>query len=320
MLLRRLALLALLLPAAAFAQRATTQDALSRMQETLALRMGDGVLSPKDLTPALVVSVAPAYEETRAWYPAAALNALVRVFGAAGLRSCEACMSPRLYVEQGRMEQDLTSLTVPEIVRLDEQTRGTAAPARSAIWLDETPQGVALRIVDLRNSRIVFAQNFDPRLYELTRTHREFTLTEELERRARGDSLTHTFVDAAVYPGQHFSLDFVEQWGDSNHNLSGLTLSLWDPVMGVGAAYYRVVPQALNITVGGQVILSVPTALVSGVNGQVTNVIDPLLTGVFVARLPIADSNYGLLFTASTQGRIGFGISLMNVSLLPVLP
>ncbi|QRO00834.1 hypothetical protein JRI60_18265 [Archangium violaceum] len=320
MLLTRLALLAVLLPTVALAQRDTSREALARVEETLTLRLEQGGIALKDVTPAIVVSVSPAFEESRAWYPTAALQTLVRVFGSAALRSCEACMASRLFVEEGRLEQFTTTLGTEEIIRLDENARGKAPPARVAIWLDETLEGVSLRIINLHNSRIVFVQNFDPGLTELARTRRNFTLTEELERRARGDSLTHTFLDVTMYPGQHISLDFAEQWGDTNANLAGLSLSAYDPLIGVGGAYYRVIPNALNIMVGAKVLLSVPTAIASGIGGQTTEIIDPLLTAVFVVRLPIASSNYGVTFTASTNGRIGFGISLMNITALPFLP
>ncbi len=320
MLLKRLALLAALLPTVALAQRDTSRDALARVEETLTLRLEQGGISLKDVTPAIVVSVSPAFEESKAWYPTAALQTLVRVFGAASLRSCEACMASRLFVEEGRLEQFTTTLGADEIIRLDENARGKAPPARVAIWLDETPEGASLRIIDLHNSRIVFVQNFDPGLTELARTRRNFTLTEELERRARGDSLTHTFLDVTVYPGQHISLDFTEQWGDTNANLAGLSVSAFDPVIGVGGAYYRVIPNALNLMVGAKVLMSVPTAIASGISGESVELLDPVLTGVFVVRMPIASSNYGVTLTASTNGRVGLGISLMNITALPFLP
>lgn len=320
MLLTRLALLAALLPAVALAQRDTSREALARVEETLALRLEQGEISLKDVAPAIVVSASPAFEESKAWYPTAALQTLVRVFGSAALRSCEACMAPRLYVEEGRLEQFTTALGSAEIIRLDENGRGKAPPARAAIWLDETPEGVSLRIIDLHNSRIVFVQNFDPGLTEMVRTQRNFTLTQELERRARGDSLTHTFLDVTVYPGQHVSLDWVEQWGDTNANLAGLSLSAYDPLIGVGGAYYRVIPSAFNLMVGGKILMSVPNAVVSGISGGPVDFLDPLLTAVFVARMPIASSNYGVTLTASTNGRIGIGISLMNITALPFLP
>lgn len=320
MLLKRLVLLIALLPTVAVAQRDTSREALARVEEVLAGRLREGGNTFADVTPALVVSVSPAFEETKAWYPTAALQTLVRVFGAASLRSCEACMAPRLFVEEGRLEQNTAALGTQEIIRLDENARGEAPPARVALWLDETPEGVSLRIIDLRNSRIVLARNFDPSLTEMTRSQRNFSLAEELERRARGDSLTHTFLDVTLYPGQHVSLDFTEQFGHTNANLAGLSLSVYDPLVGVGGAYYRVIPSAFNIMVGAKVLLSVPTAIASGIGGQPTQLIDPLLTGVLVVRMPIASSNYGVTLTASTNGRVGLGVSLMNITFLPFLP
>ncbi|WP_224367857.1 hypothetical protein [Hyalangium versicolor] len=320
MLLARLALLAALLPTAALAQREASREALSRLEETLALRLEGGGFSTKDLLPAVVVSVNPAFEETRTWYPTEALATLARVFGAGGLRSCEACMAPRTYVENGMLEQVTTSLGTAEITRLDEANRGSSAPARTAIWLDETTEGVSLRIIELRNSRIVLAENFDASMTGPARTRRNLALVRELDRRSRGDSITHAFFDVTMYPGQHVSLDWVEQWGDTNANLSGFTLSLYDPVLGVGGAYYRVIPSALNITVGGKLLMSLPTGLIQGISGEDVDVVDPLMTAVFMLRVPIARSNYGVTFSASTNGRVGVGFSLMNVSLLPFLP
>ena len=315
------AVLCALLPGTALAQRSTTSEALNRMEETLIAREEDGVFSRQALQPVIVVSAAPAFEETRAWFPTAALASLIRVFGTGALRSCEACMAPRVYVEGQRLEQNVAALTIAEIIRIDEGARGTSAPVRTAIWLDESIDGVSLRVVELSTSRVIYAENFDPRLNEVARTERNFRLTRELERRTRGDSLSHVFIDAAVYPGQHISIDWTEQWGDDNKNLSGVTLSAVDPILGVGACYYRVIPEAWNLSVGGQVLVSLPTALVAQLTGDSSSqVIDPLLTGAIVLRLPIASSNYGIVAIASTNGQIGLGISLLNFSLLPWLP
>lgn len=313
-------LLLLLLPSTALAQRESTRAALSRVEEVMAMRLEDTGGTTRDLAPAIVVSVRPAFEETVAWYPGAALAALVRIFGTASLRSCEACMAPRTWVEDGRLEQVSGDLDTEEIVRLDERYRKDAPPARTAIWLDENAEGVSLRVLDLHNGRILLADNFDPLLTGRARTYRTTTLTRELERRRRGEALTHTFVDVTMYPGQHVSLDWSEQWGDTNANLSGLTLSLFDPLIGAGGHYARAVPSARNLLVGGKVIMSLPSAAVSSITGENTEVIDPLLTGVFLVRFPIPDSNFGISFTASTNGRVGVGISLLNSSVLPFLP
>ena len=146
MLLKHLALLAALLPTVALAQRDTSREALARVEETLTLRLEQGGIALKDVTPAIVVSISPAFEESKAWYPTAALQTLVRVFGSAALRSCEACMASRLFVEEGRLEQFTTTLGTEEIIRLDENTanedRITNEAIKScinrAIWI-QTP-------------------------------------------------------------------------------------------------------------------------------------------------------------------------------------
>jgi hypothetical protein len=310
----------LLVPGSAFAQRETTREGLSRLEEVLAMRVEDGGLTLKDLTPAIVVSTRPSYEETRTWYPNAALASLVRVFGSASLRSCEACMLPRTTVSEERIEQVAVDLGTSEIVAVDESVRGTAPPARTAIWLDETEEGVSLRMIDLRNGRILLAENLDPFLAERRRTAQQTSFARELDRRIRGDSITHTFTDIAMYPYPHVSFDWSEQWGQTNANLSGVSMSLFSPILGVGGTYARAIPSAYNILVGGKVLMSVPTALVSSVTGKNQTIIDPLVTGVAFVRIPIGHSNYGVVVTGETTGHFGVGISLLNSSFLPFLP
>ncbi len=318
----RILLLALLLtPCAALAQRDTTRQALDRLEETLAVRVESGGLSTQELLPILVVSSAPAYEETRAWYPTAALATLVRVFGAAGLRACEACTAPRTWSGEGRLEQTSGTPDAQELIRMDELSRVSSAPARTALWLDETPQGVSLRVVSLRNSQVLIAENFDPSLKERARTTENVRLAQELDRRSRALSLTHPMVDLTIYPGQHLSLEWAEQWGDSNANLAGFAVSFFDPVLGVGASYHRILPMFFDVTVGAQVLLSVPTAIVKAVSPESSgNLFDPLVTGVLMIRVPLFKSNYAVLLAASTRGSVGVGISLLNFSVLPFLP
>lgn len=306
----------------AMAQRETTRAALSRLEEVLPRRVNDGVLALKDLTPVLVVSTLPAFEQTRAWYPAAAVTALSRVFGPGALRACEACMAQRLTVEDGRLEQVATSLSVQDLVRLDEVTRGSSARAVSAIWLDETIEGVALRIVDLRNGRILLAENVDPNLASAIESRKTVSQAEELERRARGDSLTHLFVDLGLLPQQHVSLDWLEQWGPDNANLSGFSVSVVDPFAGLGVAYFRVIPIAFNLMVGAKFLLSVPIAVVNAFTPDTPQNLlgDSLFTGVAMVRLPLFKTNYALVASVSTNGRVAVGISLLNFSLLPFLP
>ena len=307
------------LVAVAVGSPAATGDALDRLEEVLELRLDEGVLQRSEVVPAIVVSVEPRYQESVGWFAPRALEVLSRSFGSEGLRLCEACMAPRARVEDGSLSWQTGPVTLDEIIRLDEGSRGDSAPAKAAIWVDEHRGGVGIRIVDLGTGRLIFAQNVDPTLVENRNTRRMATLTEELERRARGDSIAQTFFDAAVYPGQHISLDVTDQWGKTNANLSGVTLSVIDTVVGLGACHYRRVP-LLNTLIGVKGIVSLPTAVAASLTDGETEVIDPLLTGVGVVRVPFGRSNYGFVATLSTNGEVGVGVSLLNVRLLPVLP
>ncbi len=297
-----------------------TRDALDRLGELLELRLEDGLIDRDALEPAILVRVQPRYEESAGWFATSSIEIVQRAVGQDNLRLCEACMAPRAYVGDGQMTYQTGPIGLDEVIRLDDQTRGQAPPARAAIWMEEHANGVAMRIVELSTGRLLFAQNVDPALIEKKNTQRTYKLAAELERRAKGNGLTQAFVDFAVYPGQHVSLDWTDQWGKTNANLSGVTISLFDPVVGIGACHYRRIG-ILNSLVGGKVIVSLPTVLTRSLGQDVDiDLFDPLLTVVGVARVPFGRSNYGAVLTVSTNGQVGLGISLLNINLLPVIP
>jgi hypothetical protein len=271
------------------------------------------------VSPILVVSARPAFESTRSWFPTAAVVALGDAVGRANLRACEACMNPRATMRDGAFVYAAGTLSLAEIVAIDTDMRGAAAPAMAAAWIDETNDGIAIRIISLSTGRILYAENLDGQLRARDRTARTFRFTDDQERRQRGESLTHVAIDIGLLPGQHISLDVLDQFGDKNLDLAGISVSAIDPILGIGGAYYRIIPEAFNLTLGLQALVAIPTAAGNalGLEGEL---IDPLLTGVLVARWPIPNSGFGVLATASTNGTLTIGVSLLNVSFLPVLP
>jgi hypothetical protein len=311
---------ALLVAGHAHAQRESTLQAFERLEEDLRPRVEEGSLAPRGIGPILLVGATPAFEETQAWFPVATLEVVTRIFGPGNVRLCEACLNPRVYVKDGRMEHN-TVLTLPEIMRLDAELRGKSAPARSAIFVEETPRGIAVRILAIQNGQVLFAGNFDEQQKERVDTASVYNATIDLGRRLRGESLTHIFMDVALVPNQHLSLDIVEQFGPYNQNLAGFTASLIDPFLGVGIVYYRVIPLFWNLTLGAQGLVSVPTGVANAFDGgDAGDIIDPLFTGVVVARMPIPSTSFGLVAMASTNLSFSFGISLMNISFLPIFP
>lgn len=312
-------LLAIAAPRPALADREATQEAMERLEEILELRTSDGVLSLRDVAPTILVEARPRYEASQGWFRIRALNVLTTVFGSTAVRLCEACMRLRTDVQPGRIEQSTGPIGLDEIIALDERYRGSATPARSAVWFEEIKGGVAVRIIDLSNGRVVFARNIEPDLRSYRGSARRYTLTQEYERRVRGESLTHIFFDMALFPGQHVSLEFVDQFGASNANLAGFVFSLFDPILGVGLSYHRVL-EFQNMTVGGQVLLSVPTAIARGVANADIDIIDPAVTGAVLLRYPFGNSNYAAVASVSTNGNFGLGVTLLNTTSIPILP
>lgn len=308
---------ALVASSSAHAQRGESSEALERLRDVLEPVVQDGVLA--GVSPILVVSARPAFESTRSWFPTAAVVALGDAVGRANLRACEACMNPRATMREGAFVYASGTLSLAEIVAIDTDMRGAAAPAMAAAWIDETDGGIAVRIISLTTGRILFAENLDGQLTSRVRSARTFRFTDDLERRLRGESLTHVALDIGLLPGQHISLDVLDQFGERNLDLAGISVSVVDPFFGVGGAYYRVIPEAFNLTVGAQALVAIPTAAGNAL-GFEGDLIDPLLTGVLVARWPIPNSGFGVLATASTNGTLTIGVSLLNVSFLPVLP
>lgn len=296
-----------------------TAAALDRLQEVLALRVHDGALDPAALRPALLVQIQARPGTDPAWFQTRGIEALQASLGPGELRLCAACLAPRAALGEAGLVWQAGPLGLDELRELDRLARGEGRPARSAIWLEEQAAGVSLRVVDLDTGELRFARNVDPLLAEHRRSQQVYTMAEELERRARGQGLTQLFVDAAFLPGQHFSLDWTDQWGTTNANLTGLCISAFDPLLGLGAAHYRRVP-LVNTLLGGKLLVSVPTGVVKALGDNPDDGLDPLLTAVGVVRVPFGRSNYGALLTVSTNAELGLGISLMNVSLLPFLP
>ncbi|MEC7231680.1 MAG: hypothetical protein VXW31_01945, partial [Planctomycetota bacterium] len=119
--------------------------------------------------------------------------------------------------------------------------------------------------------------------------------------------------------GLHIDLEWADQWGERNQEFGGLVFSFYDPIFGLGLSYHRALSFE-NILLGAQLIVSVPTALIQAQTDGAAEGIDPLATLVGVLRFPFGRSNYGGLLTVSTNGEVALGLSLLNTSIIPVIP
>ena len=161
----------------AAADPSATRDAIERMEELLTLRADSGLLREEAVMPAILVSAEPRYEASADWFATQITEVLTSALGDGGLRVCQACAVPRVVAEDGVMVYQSGPMGLDEVVRLDDQTRGDAPPARSAIWVEEHSNGVAIRIVDLATGRVLFAQNIDPDLIEYSNSRRTWRIS-----------------------------------------------------------------------------------------------------------------------------------------------
>lgn len=304
-----------------------TRESLGRLEEVLKLRKEEGIFTNAQVEPLTVVSLRPEYEESSADFANAALASLRRVFSASAVRLCDLCMAPRTEASGGRLESRSGALSLEEIRALDASQKGDSLEARTAVWLDESRSGVSIRIVDLSNGRVVYADNVTPTLEWTSRSEKQFSTARDLHRRMRGESLTHSFLDIGIYPAQHLSLDWMEQWGEGNENLTGLSFSLFTPVIGLGPTYAKIYPRLWNAMFGGKIMLSLPNAVVASIaKNSSTEIFDPLATVIGYARIPIPSfsdsslSQYGVFAFVTSSAKIGLGISTLNITFLPVLP
>lgn len=297
-------------------------ESLQRFREYIDWEYSNGNLNKEDFLPLIVVSVKPAFEESRTSYPASALATVVQLWGQASVRLCEACMVAEVQVAEGKLTQSTDALFFDDIAAHDTRIRGQAAPARAALWLDETEEGVAFRLVDLSTGRVMGAAHITPNLEFATRREATYTKLDDLKRRIRGVSISHAMFDLGMYPQPHLSFDWVEQWGDYNERLSGISFSLFEPVLGLGGSYYHVFPPLLNSMVGGKVFVSLPTALLQSLSPDSEEVFDDTVVVVGCVRVPISvgEGRYGIFAFISTQGAFGIGVSALNSSFLPIFP
>lgn len=311
----------------AWAQRPTTADAFLRFEEILRDQLEYKSTNSSEYLPAILVKASPAFEESRNSFVVRSVRSLQTALRDSGIRFCEGCGATYSKVrDQGMELVSPDSMTLTDIADFDNAMRGSSPPAQTGWWFSETTEGISVRGVSLATGKIVFAQNVSPSLVSQARSQRNYTAARDLLRRQRGESLTHTVFDLGVYPGQHFSVDWLEQWGQFNQRFFGVSLSAFDPVLGLGATYAEAFPALENSLLGGKLLMSVPTALIRSLTrnlgGTSVDGFDPLLTLVGIARVPfpILNGNYALNIFFSTNGRLGIGISTLNSSLLPVVP
>ena len=283
----------------------------------------------EDASPVFVIfRLQDAGEETL--FAQTLLDALSEVFEEDELRVCLPCSLPRTRFRNDGVEHTSAFPAMNEIRRLDKQMRGPGTVARTALFVQELGQQIALQAYAISDGTVVLSEVFPRKKVSKTISTERLSHRSAVQQKARGWTLSHWFNDVIVYPNPHIAIDVVDQIGKQRNHLFGVSTSLWNPLLGVGVSYHYVMPNFWNATIGGKLLMSLPTLVLSGIvpDAAAGAVIDPTFTPMVIARVPIpytplavsAMASMALDFGAIRAPQVGIGLSMMDFPPALLLP
>jgi hypothetical protein len=295
----------------AYALLPQTARDLRVMEDRLGFEMGELRGGAQAVTPILVASPEPYWQESRADFAESAHAALARVFSGSGdLIPCAECGRARVYVSaDARTVVQTGEISLSDLARLRE--RPGFAQAKSLLTLRETPSGIAIRLLALEDGRVLYEGLADG-TQTLADAEPPLRLAREMERRKRGESLTYVHIDAGIYPNALVQIKWLEQWGNRNQHLSGLAISAFNPNGALGATYLYMLPFFhRRATLGGIAYYRLDSMFNGGADGGAF---------AFQGSLNYAFSGaYGAFIAAGSNGVVSIGLSLQNPVLIPFL-
>ncbi len=288
------------------------ESLLRRMDQELRETIQDGGISRTELSPLIIASFKIDIPEVQR---DAHLNSLIKNLKAtlsSEVIYCAPCEQTEVKQNKDELTYMIAAPTAAEIRDFDARRRvNGAGPARAVLFVSLSELGITYRFVDPGSSRVLIASTLSPDDDYNQRSLKSFTLREEWNRTARGEVLAHTFYDLGAYPSPHIGVSWLEQWGQDNSYLTGFSMSLVNPLLGLGVAGFKAMPNMNNTLVGGKVLFGLPRLLQDSASKGENNASD--ITGnpielVGMIRYPIGRTSMGVIGYISTSG-IGVGFS-----------
>jgi hypothetical protein len=185
--------------------------------------------------------------------------------------------------------------------------------AKSLTMIRETPSGIELKVIELDDGRILLSALADGNS-DLDTQKPWLRYTKERSRRLRGEGLTYGLLNIGLYPKPIVQLEFIEQWGAQNQHLSGVGISLINPMAALGAVYHYLWHSNKKIHFSGALYMPLAQAIVPDQ--------DQGPVGRFVLQ-GMAQYNFSkshaLGLSVSTQGIVSLGIVFQDILLMPVI-
>ncbi len=315
-------LLQFLILLAAWGQSTSAQALLQQTSSDLAV-LEDALRYEIEIRPALKSTALPAllapplhhWQESRTDFAPSVTKLLKTVFDQPNVVvDCQDCDAWRMHVRRGgstMIHNGALSLEELALVKRDPRY----ATAKSVIYTEETPSGVAMRIINIADGSIIF-QTLASAGESLEDVRPYLHLTAEKQRRLRGESLFYSFVNFGIYPTGMLQFEFIEQWGSHNQHLSGIGISLFNPIFALGGVYHYLLRSNRRIHITGSVYYPIASALQSSISTNDSS------TGSFVIQGGAQytfQSSFGVFAALSTEGAITLGFNLYNPLLMPFL-
>ncbi len=288
-----------------------TQSDLAVLSDQLQNELQKNPGLAQEWTPLLIGVPQSYWKESASDFASVTYQMLQQLFNNQELILCPECIQNRTYVSHdGKLNIINGEMSLADLAVL--KTRPNYKNAKSFLTIKESPAGVETKLIRISDGKILFMTIADS-TKTLESSFKPLHLAKELERRQSGQSLNYVFIDFGFYQGNTLQFEFLEQWGDRNQHLSGLVLSLWEPVGGLGATYHYLIPNHRKLN------FSLTTFITLFSYGNSANPKNPV-TLVYQAMGQWAISgNYALFGMANSKGTISFGITFLNPVLFPFL-
>jgi hypothetical protein len=308
-------LIALVFSKPALALFQQTAADLAVLEDTLKFKFGDESEARRELLPILLATPRHLWKESRDDFAASVIATFGRVFTEAGtIINCPDCDTWRLNVRDNQQIMiNNGELSLSELGALKQTP--AYANAKTIAFVRETASGVEFKIIALNDGKLVH-QSLSDSTKDLNTVKPYLNYAAERERRLRGESLSYVFVNFGVYPNGLFQLEFIEQWGSRNQHLSGIGISLLNPVFALGGVYHYLMPGRPRLNFSGAIYYPLANAIASAVTDD-SDLSDALVLQASVQYM--FSNSYAAFAAIGTEGGLSIGLTMFNPLFLPIL-
>jgi hypothetical protein len=299
----------------AFAVFQQTAADLAVLEDTLRFKFGDDTQARRDVLPMLLTTPRHLWKESRDDFAATVIATFGRVFTESGtIINCPDCDTWRLNVrDNNQIMINNGELSLSELGALKQTP--AYANAKSIAFVKETASGIEFKLIALNDGKLIY-QSLSDSTKDLNTVKPYLNYAAERERRLRGESLSYVFVNFGVYPNGLFQLEFIEQWGARNQHLSGLGISLFNPVFALGGVYHYIFPGRPRLNFSGAIYYPLANAIASAVSDN-SDFSDSLVLQGSVQYM--FSNSYAAFATLGTEGGLSIGLTMFNPLFLPIL-